>query len=46
MYAFFFFLQNYLNESIKYLDKSFPSNIHIHLGSPGLDGKHKELDKK
>ncbi|KAF0305939.1 Transcription factor AP-2-epsilon [Amphibalanus amphitrite] len=39
-------IQNYLNESIKYLDKSFPTNIHIHLGSPGLDGKHKDLDKK
>ena len=38
--------QNYLNESLKYLDKSFPSGAHIHLGSPGLDAKHKELEKK
>ncbi|XP_037085419.1 transcription factor AP-2-epsilon-like isoform X3 [Pollicipes pollicipes] len=39
-------IQNYLNESLKYLEKSFPPSAHIHLGSPGLDGKHKELDKK
>ncbi|KAF0309998.1 Transcription factor AP-2-epsilon [Amphibalanus amphitrite] len=39
-------IQNYLNESLKYLDKTFPSGAHIHLGSPGLDAKHKELDKK
>jgi len=40
-------IQNYLSESLKYLDKSFPANIHIHLGSPGMEHKHKDhLDKK